>query len=150
MSAPLRVQRLQQLIKETVSRTVLMDLHDPRLGFVTITKVKLARDLSFATVFYSVLGHEGEKKRTAEALDAARGILQRNVADAMGTRVTPKLEFRYDQSVEGMIRVQKILDEVGEEAAKREAAAGEAPPQAPESGNGDEDDDSVEDRHRGT
>src|SRR5262245_27816344 len=107
-----RIERLQQLIKERVSLLVLFEMKDPRVGFTTITKVKLARDMSTATVFFSVLGHEGERRRTLEALEHARGRLQGEIAKAMQTRSTPRLEFKYDESVEGMIRVNKIIEDV--------------------------------------
>lgn len=150
MSGSVRIERLQQLIKERVAEAVLFEIKDPRMGFVTITKVKLARDLTVATVFYSVLGHEGEKKRTQEALEASRGHFQREIGKVMQTRLTPKLEFRFDQSIEGMIRIHKILDDVGEEAKKRATATGAAEAGAPSSeeadvADEDEDEDADED-----
>lgn len=145
MSGSVRIERLQQLIKERVAEAALFEIKDPRMGFLTITKVKLARDLTVATVFYSVLGHEGERKRTHEALEASRGHFQREVGKVMQTRLTPKLEFRYDQSIEGMIRVHKILDDVTADAKKREAAAAPKPADPDAGIDAPDEDDDIED-----
>src|SRR5262245_54989697 len=149
----IRIQRLERVIKERVSSIVLYELKDPRVGFTTITKVKLAKDLSVATVFYSVLGNEGQKKRTQEALQHAAGMLQREVGRVMQTVLTPHLEFRFDESVEGMIRVGKILDEVSDEMKRKEqaaaAAAAAASDAAPEAPAGDDREDATVDEHDG-
>ncbi len=120
MATPLRIQRLQARIRERASAVIIHELNDPRMGFVTITKVKLTRDLSFATLFYSVLGDEKERNRCAAALEHARGFVQREVGKVLTTRITPVINFEYDQSVEGSIRVSRLLDEIKKDLPEEE------------------------------
>jgi len=105
----IRLKRLSEVVQQRASRAILYEMKDPRVGFVTITRVKLATDLTQCVVFWSVIGTAGEKSKTAHALEAARGFVQSAVARAMGTRVTPRLTFRYDASVEKAQKVHAIL-----------------------------------------
>ena len=107
MVSDIRQKRLEQVVRRRVGEAILQELKDPRLGFVTVTRVKLARDLSYATIFWSVIGTPGDKSKTAHALEDSRGYLQSAVAKAMMTRVTPRLGFRYDASLE---KAQKVFD----------------------------------------
>lgn len=112
-----KIERLQQVIKLKVSQLIMRDLQDPRMGIVTITYVKLARDLSTCIVGYSVLGGPSEKSKCAHALEDARGWIQREVASILRTRRAPQLTFRFDESIEGSVRVAEILRrELGPEA----------------------------------
>ena len=118
-----KVERLQQVIRFKVTQTLQRELADPRMGLITVTRIKLARDLSHCVVFYSVLGDDSAKSRCAHALDDARGFIQREVAGALKTRVTPHLEFKFDASIEGSARVSELLrselgDEVDEEPSE--------------------------------
>ncbi len=104
-----KIERLQQVIKFKVSQVLLKDISDPRLGLVTITRVKLAKDLSHCVVYYSVLGEAGERSRSAHALANARGFIQHEVAGALATRTTPRLDFEFDPSIEGSVRIAEML-----------------------------------------
>jgi ribosome-binding factor A len=99
-----------------VVRKVLSDalpaLKDPRIGFVTVTGVRTTKDLSQATVFVSVLGSEEEQERTLAGLQSAHGVLQAQLARALGTRRTPVLTFEYDPAIERGIRLTKMIDEL--------------------------------------
>lgn len=120
MATPVRIQRLQARIKERASQVILHELKDPRLGFLTLTKVKLTRDLSFATIYYSILGNDAERSRTQKALEHARGFIQREVAKVLHTRIVPTIQFSFDESVEGSIRISRLLDELQSERAENE------------------------------
>lgn len=120
-----RLQKLTHLVHRTASEVILYELKDPRLGFVTVTRVKLSRDLRHAIVFYSVVGTDGDRSKTAHALDHARGHIQTRIAKVMRTRVTPLIRFEYDLGVEGSVRVSQILAEIAEESGEGEAEPGE-------------------------
>ena len=87
-------------------------LKDPRIGFVTVTGVRVTSDVAQATVFVSVLGNEKDQQRTLEGLQAAHGVLQARVARALATRRTPVLSFEYDPAIERGVRLTKMIDEL--------------------------------------
>jgi ribosome-binding factor A len=97
-------ERMRRVLGEAVS-----ELSDPRIGFVTITGVKIARDFRNAKVFVSVLGPEGDRDRTLAALRSAHGLLQRAVARDSKLHHTPQLEFVYDDTTDSAMRLDHIL-----------------------------------------
>jgi ribosome-binding factor A len=108
----IRHEKLSSLVHRRASEVILYELKDPRLGFVTVTRVKLSKDLRHATIFWSVVGADSDRSKTTHALEHARGFIQSEVASALSTRVTPTLDFEYDESVEGSVRVSRILDDL--------------------------------------
>ncbi len=117
---PVRLEKLTQLVHRRASEVILYELNDPRLGFVTISRVKLAGDIRHAVIYYSVVGSEGDRSKSAHALEHARGHIQSEIASAMHTRVTPIVRFEYDEGVAGSIRVSQILDDLREERGEQE------------------------------
>ena len=109
-----RQERVAQAIKEEVSNIVHDELKDPRIGFVTITRVELAPDLRYAKIFFSVLGKGEEYKKTKEALDSAVGFIRRLVAQRLKLRFATEIAFCEDRSCEYSIRIQKILQDIKE------------------------------------
>lgn len=101
--------RVAERIRERVAEVVLHELQDPRRAFVTITRVKLAKDKSTCIVYYSVFGSDGDRSKTGHMLNAAAGFIQREVAQALRTRTMPHLSFEFDPSVEGGIRMAQLL-----------------------------------------
>ena len=102
-------------MNETIRKVVsdgLPALKDPRIGFVTVTGVRTTKDLSYATVYVSVLGNEKEQERTLAGLQSAHGVLQAQLARELGTRRTPVLTFEYDPAIERGVRLTKIIDEL--------------------------------------
>ena len=102
-------------MNETIRKVVsdaLPTLKDPRIGFVTVTGVRTAKDLSHATVSVSVLGNEQEQERTLAGLQSAHGVLQAQLARELGTRRTPVLTFEYDPAIERGVRLTKMIDEL--------------------------------------
>ena len=106
-----RMRKVNELLREILSEAVL-ELKDPRIGFVTITGVRTSPDLSHATVFVSVLGSERKRKRSLEGLGAAHGVLQARVAREVRLKRTPTLTFEYDPTVEEGVRMSKLIDEL--------------------------------------
>ena len=125
-----RIRRLEQVIFRTVAPLISHGLSDPRLTLVTVTRIRLSKDLSVARVNWSRIGSEGERSKAAHALEDARGYLRRAIAGAMRTRVTPHLEFHYDPSIEKAARVHRILDELAKERGDREEEDGTEPEDA--------------------
>jgi ribosome-binding factor A len=116
-----RFEKLVSQIKQRITNVILFRLKDPRVGFVTVTKVDLARDLKTCTVHYSVLGSEGDRAKTGKALEDARGFIQAEVGKTMRTRTVPRIVFRYDDTFEKTDRILKILKDIRPEDAGSDA-----------------------------
>ncbi|MBI4388250.1 MAG: 30S ribosome-binding factor RbfA [Candidatus Omnitrophica bacterium] len=107
-----RVERVAELIRGELARTIVGQLRDPRVGFVTITHVEVSADLHYAKVHCSVLGDDETRKRTQEALTHAKGFLQKDLARVLNLRYTPQLEFFLDPSVDHSLEIDGILREL--------------------------------------
>jgi len=107
-----RLLRINERMRQVLAAAVA-DLSDPRIGFVTITGVSIARDFRNAKVYLSVFGDEAEKASTLAALRSAHGLLQRAVARDAKLHHTPQLEFTYDETLDTAMRLDTILrDEI--------------------------------------
>ncbi len=120
-----RPQRLAEGIREEVAQLVGRELKDPRLGFLTVTRVELSSDLAHARVFVGVLGGETDRKRSLEALQHAAGFVRREIGRRLRLRLAPEITFRYDEGLEATDRVARLLQEE-HAAAERPGSAGEA------------------------
>jgi len=107
---PERMRRVNESVRQVLSEA-LLELKDPRIGFVTVTGVKTSQDLRQATVYVSVLGNERKRAQTLDGLASAHGVLQARVADELRMKRTPKLTFEYDRSVDYGVRISQLLDE---------------------------------------
>jgi ribosome-binding factor A len=111
-SRPERVgQEIQAAIGQLVSRG---ELRDPRIGFITITGVKVSPDLRVARVYYSMIGTEQQREETQKGLDAAKGFIRREVTAAVNLRVSPEIFFSFDESVGEGDKIDRLLREVRE------------------------------------
>ena len=106
-----RMRRVNEAIKQVLSEGML-ELKDPRIGFVTVTGVETTTDLRQATVFVSVLGPERKREQTLAALGSAHGVLQSRVNRELKLKRTPQLTFEYDPSVERGVRMTQLIDEL--------------------------------------
>lgn len=109
-----RQARMADRIRVLVAERLEKGLRDPRLGFVTITDVRVTGDLQHASVFYTVLGSEEERLSSAEALRAATGMLRSEVGRKLGVRITPTLEFIHDGLPENAGHIEELLREARE------------------------------------
>jgi ribosome-binding factor A len=134
-----RIARLEQLILETVAIALQREVHDPRVGIVTVTRVKLAPDLSHATVWWSCLGDEVQRRTTGRGLAAATKVVQSRVARAMGTRVTPTLVFRFDVGLEKAQRLEGLFDQIRAERGDPPIRPEDEPPEGEDDEPADED-----------
>jgi ribosome-binding factor A len=139
MAAPRRILRLQQLILEVVAETIQREVQDPRVGMVSVTRVHLSPDLSAAQVHWSMLGTDAEKRTTERGLHQALPLLQRRVAAALATRVTPTISLRFDPSMEKAQRLNEIFDRLRAERGEPPAEA-DAVPASPGEAQEPEDD----------
>jgi ribosome-binding factor A len=106
-----RKERIARVIREEASRVVLYELADPRIGFVTVTKVKVSGDLQVATIFVSVLGSDGDRSKTMHALSRATKVVRKAVAPRLKTRLLPSITFEFDESVEGAAHIMELIRE---------------------------------------
>jgi len=109
-----RRERVEEAIKKEVSTIIHDQLKDPRVGFVTITRVELSQDLRNAVIFYSVLGKEESHKKTKLALDSALGFIRSLVAQRINLRFATELMFKEDHSTEYSVKIEEILSEINE------------------------------------
>jgi ribosome-binding factor A len=107
-----RVQRAAEAIRESVSRSILFDLKDPRVKAVTVTFVEVAPDMRSAKVHVSVMGDEKQQTLTLRGLQNAAGFLQSKLGERIETRYTPRLTFVLDLGVKHSIEISRILQEV--------------------------------------
>ena len=91
-----RAAKVADRIKVVVAQTLENRIKDPRLGFVTITDVRVTGDLQQASIFYTVLGDDEARANTAKALESAKGLLRTEVGRELGTRIVPTLTFFAD------------------------------------------------------
>jgi ribosome-binding factor A len=133
MASP-RVRKIADRIQVIVAEMLERRIKDPRLGFLTITDVRLTGDSQQATVFYTVLGEQEEVDATAAALESAKGLLRSEVAKQLGMRHAPSLTFIHDALPENARHLDEVLararqsDEAVAAARTGAAYAGETDP----------------------
>lgn len=114
-----RPQRVGESIQREIARLLTEGLKDPRIGFVTVTGVKVTADLRDAVVYYSCYGTDLERKATRQGLVAATGYLQRAIASHLRLRNTPHLRFVFDESIQEGDKIERLLHEVKRADAER-------------------------------
>jgi ribosome-binding factor A len=124
-----RTEQVAEAIKEEVSTLIQRELKDPRLGFVTVTRVEVSPDLKYAKVFFSVLGDDNTKTETLKVLKRASGFLRRELSRILTTRYTPELHFEFDVAMEHGDKIQRLLLQLEQEEKEREQAAANNPGQ---------------------
>lgn len=109
-----RSEKVAESIHEVVSGLLIKGVKDPRVGFVTITGVKVTDDLHLATIYFSVIGSDADRKGTEAGLNSARGYLRREIGKTLTMRYIPDIVFRYDESVEYGSHIESILKQIHE------------------------------------
>jgi ribosome-binding factor A len=110
-----RPVRLAQELKSEISAIITRELPHHRLGFITITDVKVSPDLRYARVFISVLGPSHERKRTLETLDSEKAFIRQLIGRRFRLRHTPEITFVYDETVENADHMMRLMDEIKKE-----------------------------------
>lgn len=106
-----RQDRLGAEIRDEIARMAASELKDPRLGFITLTRVELTPDLRYARVFVGVLGSEEERKKSLAALASASGFVRREIGRRLRLRYAPEIDFRYDRGLDAADQVARLLAE---------------------------------------
>ena len=112
MAKQLRIEKLQELIKQEMSKMLLTDLKDPRIGFVTVTDVEMTGDLREAKIYVSIMGGEDKVKSSLEGLQSALGFIRREIGQRIRLRFTPEISFALDTSLDYGDHIQKLLLQV--------------------------------------
>ena len=121
-----RALKVADRIKEVIAQLLETRVKDPRLGFITITDVRVTGDLQQASIFYTVLGDDEARASTAAALASAKGMLRAEVGHALNLRIVPTLEFFADGLQESASAMNDLMSEVrkrDEELARLRANA---------------------------
>lgn len=120
-----RLARVAEVVREVASETILFEIRDPRVKFVTVTRAEVSGDLQHAKVYVSVMGTPGEQQKTMKALRHAAGFVQSRLGDRLQMRFTPALTFVLDEGVKKSIEVTRLINEaLGKNpAADAQAAA---------------------------
>lgn len=114
----LRKEKVQELMKQEVSQIILQDLKDPRIGFVTVTKVGVSADLRSAHIYVSLMGSEQQVKDCWEGLNSSLGFIRREVGKRVRLHFTPEITFDLDKSLDYSAHIQKLLNDIERQAAK--------------------------------
>jgi ribosome-binding factor A len=142
-----RAAKMADRIREIVAKRIERGLRDPRLGFVTITDVRMTGDLQHASIFYTVYGSDEERADSAAALKAATGMFRTEVGKNITARLTPSLEFIADgipenaAAIDGLLREARERDAQSEAQASKAQYAGDADPYVKPRADDDADDD---------
>jgi ribosome-binding factor A len=114
-----RPDRVADQIRVEITTMLAREVHDPGIGFLTVTRVQMSPDLQVARVFYTTLGSEPERRATAKALQRATSFLRYQIGQRLRLRRVPSLEFQFDKSVETQDRVERLIQEIHEAEAGR-------------------------------
>ncbi len=111
--ASVRPDRVAAEIQAAVADLLIRGaIHDPRIGFITLTGVKVSPDLSVAQVFYSMIGTDEQKANTKAGLEAAKGFVRREVTKRVKLRISPEVFFTFDPSLDEGDKIERLLKEV--------------------------------------
>jgi ribosome-binding factor A len=111
VSAP-RPERLAEQIRVESSEVLAREVHDPGVGFVTLTRVRVTADLQIARLYYTTMGDEAARKATAKALRRVTPFVRRQLGGRLQLRRVPEIEFIYDESIAHQARVEELLQDL--------------------------------------
>lgn len=114
MSQGTRPDRVGDQIRAEVSDVIARELHDPGLGFLTLTRVQVTPDLQLARVYYTTLGDPSARRNTERALQRASPFIRRQLGRRLRLRRVPEIEFVFDESIENQDRIERLLREIHE------------------------------------
>src|SRR5436190_3768647 len=107
-----RPDRVADQLRSELAGLLARDVHDPGIGFVTLTRVQVSPDLQLARVFYTALGDDKARDASRRALERAAPFLRRQIGARLRLKRTPELTFVYDESIAGQDRIEQILNEL--------------------------------------
>jgi len=112
MSQGSRPDRVADQIRAELAELLARDVHDPGIGFLTLTRVQVSPDIQQARVFYTALGDEKARRSSARALERAAPLLRRQLGARLRLKRTPELRFHYDESIAGQDRIEQLINEL--------------------------------------
>jgi ribosome-binding factor A len=121
MSQGSRPDRVADQVRSEIALMLSREVHDPGIGFVTITRVQLSPDLQQARVRYTTLGDDQARAHTAKALQRAAPFLRRQLGRRLRLRRAPEITFLYDDAIAGQDRIEQLLNDIHREDAARQA-----------------------------
>jgi ribosome-binding factor A len=107
-----RSERVADLIQKEISQMLVKSIKDPRIGFVTITKVTVSEDFRLAKVYFSVAGTLEERERSMKGLDSAKGYVRKELGRRIRLRYTPEIMFQFDPSIEYAIHMEELIQSI--------------------------------------
>ena len=107
-----RSEKVADLIQKEISQMLVKSIKDPRIGFVTITKVSVSEDCRFAKVYFSVVGTPAERERSVKGLDSAKGFVRKELGHRIRLRYTPEILFQFDPSIEYAIHMGELIQTI--------------------------------------
>ena len=107
-----RPDRVADQLRGELAMLIAREVHDPGVGFITLTRVQVSPDLQVARVYFTSLGDDKARQASAKALDRATPFLRRQIGARLRLRRTPDLKFTYDESIAGQDRVEQLLREI--------------------------------------
>lgn len=110
-----RSEKVADLIRKEVSEMLVKTVKDPRIGLITLTRVKVTEDCRSARIYFSVPGSGEEKERSLQGLRSATGYIRRELARRINLRYTPEITFEFDPSIEYAIHIGEVLQTLQKE-----------------------------------
>jgi ribosome-binding factor A len=117
-----RSDKVADLIRKEVSDMLMTSVKDPRIGFVTVTRVAVSDDCRQAKVYFSVMGTLKDQQRAIQGLASATGFIRKELGRRISLRYTPEILFQFDPSVEYSIHMEEVFHELEKERRKRESS----------------------------
>lgn len=115
-----RSERVADSIRKEISEILLKTIKDPRIGFITLTRVMVTEDCRLAKVYYSVVGTPEQQRQSTEGLNSAKGYIRRELGRRVKLKYTPELVFQFDPSTEYAIHMGELMHHLQEERAEKE------------------------------
>lgn len=115
----LRLEKIQEFIKQETSKIILTELKDPRIGFVTVTQVEVTGDLRSAKIYVSLLGSDEQKADTLKGLHHALGYLRSEIGKRIRLKFTPELSIHLDETLNYSARIQELLIKIKQEESRQ-------------------------------
>jgi ribosome-binding factor A len=107
-----RAQRVGDQILKVIAPFLLQKVKDPRVEGVTLTGVRLSKDLKVAKVYFSVLGEDKNIRNAADGLESAKGFIKRELGSRLDLRVMPDIQFLHDESFARALRIERLLEDL--------------------------------------
>lgn len=111
-----RPGQIGEIVRQVLAEAIGREVRDPRIGFVTVTRVDVSGDLSHAQVYVMAQGEEAERQKALEGLQSAAGFLRGKIAKALATRTIPELHFALDRGLEHAARINAVLADLKRES----------------------------------